>query len=69
MNPYSQEIKERFYFSYSPEESEYLKRKGFFYITKAIHPRNNLIFCLFDKSDRLIASVKEFKEMGWEISN
>lgn len=61
LNSIAREISEKYYFSYIPEETNYLKGKGFFYITKAIHPRNNLIFCLFEKSDKLINATREFR--------
>ncbi|WML44064.1 hypothetical protein [Neobacillus sp. PS3-40] len=62
MNPYQKEISERFYFSYQQGESDYLKQQGFFYITKGIHPRNKLIFCMYDRSEELIKATQDFRK-------
>jgi hypothetical protein len=58
----NQKIKERFYFCYSKPESDYLKERGFFYITKAIHPDSKVTFCMYDQSEQLSQAIKEYRE-------
>jgi hypothetical protein len=57
-------VKERFYFSYSKKESDYLKKKGLFYITKAIHPQSNVCFTMYDRDERLLNVLKEYRDMS-----
>lgn len=57
------EVSERFYFSYSKTESDYLKHKGFIYITKAIHPRSKVCFVMFDRSPKLLQAIEEYRLM------
>ncbi|MEC1772812.1 hypothetical protein [Schinkia azotoformans] len=57
------EVKERFYFSYSKKESDFLKDKGLFYITKAIHPQSKVCFTMWDRNEDLLSSLKEFNQV------
>ncbi|MEC1786064.1 hypothetical protein [Schinkia azotoformans] len=57
------EVKERFYFSYSKIESDFLKDKGLFYITKAIHPQSKVCFTMWDRTEDLLSSLKEFNQV------
>lgn len=62
MNPFGKEtIQQRFYFSYSKPEADYLKSKGFYYITKAIHPQTMVCFTMWDQSDELSLAIREYK--------
>lgn len=54
-------IQKRFYFSYSKPESDYLKGKGLFYITKAIHPQTMVCFTMWDQSEELSQAIKEYR--------
>ncbi|MED4354471.1 hypothetical protein P9265_19530 [Schinkia azotoformans] len=56
-------VKERFYFSYSKIESDFLKEKGLFYITKAIHPSSKVCFTMWDRYEKLLESLKEFNQI------
>lgn len=56
-------IKERFYFSYSKKESDFLKGKGLFYITKAIHPQSGVCFTMYDRDGFLLDALKEYRQV------
>lgn len=56
-------IKERFYFSYSKKEADFLKEKGLFYITKAIHPQSKVCFTMFDRDEFLLDALKEYRKL------
>ncbi|MGD6831409.1 hypothetical protein ACQCT5_04565 [Sutcliffiella halmapala] len=57
-------IKERFYFSYSKKESDYLKDNGVYYLTKGIHPQTKVVFTMYDRDERLLESLKEFRQLN-----
>ncbi len=64
------EIRERFYFSYSKPESDFLKGKGMFYLTKAIHPQTLICFTMWDQSPALSAALIEYKNLkGVKVGN
>ena len=62
------EVKERFYFSYSKIESDFLKDKGLFYITKAIHPQSKVCFTMWDRNDELLESLKEYNRVHKNVN-
>jgi hypothetical protein len=64
MNPNAEDIKERFYFCYLQEEAEYFKENGFYYITKAIHPKTKKYFSVWDKSESLMIATQEFQKVN-----
>ncbi|EKN68053.1 hypothetical protein P9E76_15375 [Schinkia azotoformans] len=61
-------VKERFYFSYSKKESDFLKEKGLFYITKAIHPQSNVCFTMWDRNEDLLTILKEFNQLHKNVN-
>lgn len=60
-------IKERFYFSYSKKESDYLKEQGILYLTKGIHPQSKVVFTMYDRDEQLLAAVKEYRQLNNSI--
>lgn len=50
-----------FFFCYNPRLSAFLRYKGINYITKAVNPKNNLLFSLYIKNKELQRALNEYK--------
>lgn len=51
-----------YFFCYNPKLSAYLYLKGIQYITKAIHPKSQQLFSLYECSEKLTMAINEYKK-------
>lgn len=50
-----------YFFCYNPKLSAYLYLQGLSYITKAIHPKTQQLFSLYQHSEELTTAIKKYK--------
>jgi hypothetical protein len=50
-----------FLFSYSKDLTDYLRGKGFRYLTHAVHPKSKMDFHMFFRSPELEKALNEYK--------
>lgn len=55
-----------FFFCYNLRLSAFLRYKGINYITKAVNPKNQLMFSLYVKNDDLQKALDEYKSQKQE---
>lgn len=54
----------KYYFCYSRKQNEFLKEKGFRFITGAKHITTNNIFWLYEGTDELNEALGEYRKLG-----
>lgn len=52
----------KYFFCYDYKLASFLNSKKIRYITKAINPNSNMFFWLYEQTEELSNSIKEFKK-------
>jgi hypothetical protein len=53
----------RFFYCYSEPMKNFLRSQGLWYITKAINPKTNTLFFMFDKSRELDFAIEKWNKV------
>lgn len=56
------ELKDKYFFCYSLKLFDHIKKSGIPYVTKAINPKNNYTFVLYEKTERLGQVLKQYTQ-------
>lgn len=51
------------FYCYSCKMKDFIKSQGIRFITKAIHPRTNRVFFVFEKSEALNLAIQKWNEV------
>ena len=55
---------DNFFYCYSCKMKDFLKSQGLRFITKAIHPKTNRVFFIFEKCDELDKAITKWQEIN-----
>lgn len=56
------------FYCYSCKMKDFIKSQGISYITKAIHPKTNRVFFIFNKSKELDVVITLWNEVKFKIN-